>query len=67
MSGPAAPHPGASLRPKLTINYIPALVTRGSVWKYKDDGSDQGTAWRTTSFDDSAWARSSGERKTIGR
>ncbi|MGB2822104.1 MAG: chitobiase/beta-hexosaminidase C-terminal domain-containing protein, partial [Phycisphaerae bacterium] len=32
------------------------LIGRGSVWSYLDDGSDQDTAWRAPSFDDSAWA-----------
>ncbi|MHC4379722.1 MAG: purple acid phosphatase family protein, partial [Planctomycetota bacterium] len=32
------------------------LVPPGSTWSYLDDGSDQGTAWRATAFDDSAWA-----------
>jgi hypothetical protein len=32
------------------------LVAAGSVWRYLDDGSDQGTAWRGPNFDDSAWA-----------
>ena len=32
------------------------LVPTGAVWKYLDNGSDQGTAWRATSFSDSAWA-----------
>mgnify|MGYP005833243737 CR=1 FL=1 len=31
------------------------LVARGSLWRYLDDGSDQGTAWRDPSFDDSVW------------
>jgi hypothetical protein len=31
------------------------LVPVGSVWKYLDNGSDQGTAWAQPSFDDSAW------------
>ena len=31
------------------------LVNRGSTWKYLDDGSDQGTAWRGTDFDVSGW------------
>ena len=26
-----------------------------SVWKYLDNGSDQGTAWRAPAFDDSLW------------
>lgn len=32
------------------------LVSAGSVWKYLDNGSDQGTAWRAAAFDDSGWA-----------
>jgi hypothetical protein len=31
------------------------LVTRGADWKYLDDGSDQGTAWRALTFNDSSW------------
>ena len=31
------------------------LITVGSTWSYLDDGSDQGTAWRETDFDDSGW------------
>jgi hypothetical protein len=31
------------------------LVPTGSVWKYLDNGTDQGTAWRASSFDDSFW------------
>jgi hypothetical protein len=31
------------------------LVAQGANWKYLDDGSDQGTAWRTTGFNDAAW------------
>lgn len=34
---------------------IADLVHPTSTWKYLDDGSDQGTAWRATDFDDSAW------------
>jgi hypothetical protein len=33
-----------------------AIVPTGSVWKYLDDGSDQGTAWRARTFDDTGWA-----------
>lgn len=32
------------------------LVAQGSEWRYLDDGSDQGTAWREPGFDDSGWA-----------
>ncbi len=31
------------------------LIPRGAVWKYLDNGSDQGTAWREPGFNDSAW------------
>jgi hypothetical protein len=32
------------------------LIASGDPWKYQDDGSDQGTAWRAIAFDDDAWA-----------
>ncbi|MFT5412919.1 MAG: hypothetical protein ACI9NC_005671, partial [Verrucomicrobiales bacterium] len=32
------------------------FVVTGSDWKYLDDGSDQGTAWRMVGYDDSSWA-----------
>lgn len=32
------------------------LIDAGSTWKYLDDGSNQGTAWYATDFDDSGWA-----------
>ena len=31
------------------------LVRLGSPWRYLDNGTDQGTAWRSTNFNDSAW------------
>lgn len=31
------------------------LIASNSVWKYLDDGSDQGTAWSATAFDDTTW------------
>jgi hypothetical protein len=33
------------------------LISRGSVWRYKDDGSDQGTAWRYLNFNDHLWGQ----------
>lgn len=33
-----------------------SLVASGSAWKYRDDGSNQGTAWRAPGFVDSGWA-----------
>lgn len=34
------------------------LVPAGSSWKYLDDGSDQGAAWRAVDFDDNGWSNS---------
>ena len=44
-----------SLLLALTAAAQTSLVVRGSEWKYLDDGSDQGAAWRGAGFDDSAW------------
>ena len=32
------------------------LIQKGSIWKYLDQGSNQGTAWRAPAFNDSGWA-----------
>ena len=32
------------------------LVDQGSTWKYLDDNSDQGTAWRLPAFNDASWS-----------
>lgn len=44
---------------KMTMNIIEVeeklLFEGASVWKYLDNGSDQGTAWRAAAFDDSTW------------
>lgn len=37
------------------------LLPANSTWKYKDNGTDQGTAWRANGFDDSAWAAGNGQ------
>lgn len=31
------------------------FVSSGDIWNYLADGSDQGTAWRQTNYDDSSW------------
>jgi hypothetical protein len=48
------------------------LVTRGSAWRYLDDGSNQATAWRDPAFNDGAWKMGAaqlgygdGDEKTI--
>jgi len=42
---------------RFAIAAQPTLIDRGVAWRYLDDGSDQGTAWREPAFDDSAWAQ----------
>jgi len=37
------------------------LITSNSVWKYLDNGTDQGTAWRAPDFDDSTWSSGPGQ------
>ena len=32
------------------------FIPTGATWKYLDNGSNQGTAWRATAFNDSTWA-----------
>ena len=32
------------------------LISQGATWKYLDNGSNQGTAWRATAFNDNGWA-----------
>lgn len=32
------------------------FVVTGSVWKYLDDGTDQGSAWTAATFNDSSWS-----------
>ena len=38
------------------IQAAQTLVPLGAIWRYRDLGVDQGTAWRQTNFNDSAWA-----------
>lgn len=35
---------------------VVALIAPGATWKYLDNGSDQGTAWRAVDFNDAAWS-----------
>ena len=38
-----------------TCAHAEELIPLGAEWRYLDDGSDQGTAWREPDFDDSGW------------
>lgn len=44
-----------SLETREQVAGVYDLILRGANWKYLDDGSNQGTAWRQSSFDDNAW------------
>jgi acid phosphatase type 7 len=44
-----------------TTSSAVTLVAAGSTWKYLDNGSNQGTAWRAMFFNDSAWASGSAQ------
>ena len=37
------------------------IVNDGSSWKYLDNGSNQGTAWRAVNFNDTSWASGNAE------
>lgn len=37
------------------------FIVSGTPWRYLDDGSDQGIAWRTSNFDDSLWEQGPSE------
>lgn len=49
----------------ILINFYTAgaavLISKTAIWKYKADGSNQGTAWRGTGFNDSAWPSGAAE------
>ncbi|GEM_PF-1468640 len=38
-----------------------SLISTGATWKYRDNGSNQGTAWRDFSFNDSSWSSGAAE------
>ncbi len=42
-------------------NSIQTIVPTSSTWKYLDNGSNQGTAWRAVSFNDASWASGGAE------
>ena len=43
-------------RPRAPGPKSTTLVSAGSNWRYLDNGSDQGTAWRGSNFNDSGWS-----------
>ena len=47
-----APSGDPACAPPVTGN---TLIAKGSTWRYLDNGSNQGTAWRAVAFADSSW------------
>ena len=47
---------GATARTIIANSINPG--TGGTVWKFLDNGTNQGTAWKETAFDDSVWTKS---------
>jgi acid phosphatase type 7 len=43
------------------VNFAASTSAPGSVWKYLDDGSNQGTAWQAPGFSDAGWASGASE------
>ena len=37
------------------------LINKTDLWRYKDDGSNQGTTWRSNSFNDATWLQGAAE------
>lgn len=56
IGGVAPPTPTPTPTPNTTT-----LIAKNSSWKYLDNGSNQGTAWRAPGFDDSGWAAGNGQ------
>jgi hypothetical protein len=47
--------------PKTTVAVSDSLIATNSLWKYLDNGSNQGTAWKATAFNDASWASGNAE------
>ena len=55
--------PGGAISPTATLAPFSGgvrspedFIVSGDEWKYLDDGSDQGTAWKEIAYNDAAWA-----------
>jgi spore germination protein YaaH len=49
------PDPDPPALPTVPVVNGPSMVVSGGVWRYLDNGVDQGTSWRTAAFDDASW------------
>ncbi|MFT6178568.1 MAG: hypothetical protein ACJA1W_000909 [Akkermansiaceae bacterium] len=45
-----------NLEVSVSATPVESLVTAGTTWSYLDNGSDQGTTWRSTDFEDGSWS-----------
>jgi len=54
--GTVTPDDNISILTTATLDFNNTLINDGTTWSYLDDGSNQGTAWRASDFDDSSWA-----------
>jgi hypothetical protein len=57
---------GQTATASVTVNVLPGsesviLVNTNQIWRYLDDGSDQGEAWRSLAFVDSSWPSGAAE------
>ena len=58
----ALPRFGYKFRDWKSISSVNAVVvSKNDSWKYLDDGSDLGTTWTDSNFDDSGWSSGNGE------
>jgi hypothetical protein len=46
---------------KTPATLLPTVITYGSSWRYLDNGSNQGTAWRQGGFAETGWKTGNGE------
>ncbi len=53
--GPIDPPTPGAINPDPTLPDVFPLITLTDTWSYDQSGANLGTAWRATSFDDSAW------------
>jgi hypothetical protein len=42
------------------LNFYTPILARASSWKYLDNGSNQGTAWQASAFNDTGWSNGVG-------
>ena len=63
LSNPCNPVVAPVAPPETTapLTQTVTLISANSAWRFRDDGIDQGTAWRGAAFDDSDWGSGDAE------